>query len=410
MGTTDIEKAVPLALSSTKGRGPAAEPELREYHSIKETQTQKQNSHTSPVQVGVHQPKQSPPLFECQPSPNSSGSKSSAATKRCADDIANNTGSLPKKRKTDPFSITDSEMKEESETVESAVDANNLMAGTGINGTIETVSSNDSATISEHCSHSQPNSTARALKNSAVETCTGSQPVPNLIKMPWRLEIPKRKAAINTSSSTSGLACWECKEKSGLGTQQQPKLLPLPDQATTSDLHPKTLSESNGCASQQQETNENLPQVSTESQRSSSGVNIHVRDSKELSTTMSSTKKYPVTTADSKGPADNSGGASNPSGSDPIVPRLSSDSSETATVSEDCPSRVETAVGCSLQPAPASTTEGEAASFPVLFSEDEEEEDCGGLLSSQMSRTIDRVQLFLKMDRLRRPKPSRAAK
>ena len=45
-------------------------------------------------------------------------------------------------------------------------------------------------------------------------------------------------------------------------------------------------------------------------------------------------------------------------------------------------------------------------SLLVVFSEDDEEEDevKSHLLSSQMNRQIDRVQTFLKMDRLRRPK------
>jgi len=49
-------------------------------------------------------------------------------------------------------------------------------------------------------------------------------------------------------------------------------------------------------------------------------------------------------------------------------------------------------------------------SIAVLFSEDdEEEEDCGSadttMLNSQMNRQIERVQMFLRMDRLRRTKP-----
>lgn len=45
-------------------------------------------------------------------------------------------------------------------------------------------------------------------------------------------------------------------------------------------------------------------------------------------------------------------------------------------------------------------------SLLVVFSEDDEEEDeaKSHLLSSQMNRQIDRVQTFLKIDRLRRPK------
>ena len=49
-------------------------------------------------------------------------------------------------------------------------------------------------------------------------------------------------------------------------------------------------------------------------------------------------------------------------------------------------------------------------SIAVLFSEDDEEkEDCGSadttMLNSQMNRQIERVQMFLRMDRLRRTKP-----
>ena len=47
-------------------------------------------------------------------------------------------------------------------------------------------------------------------------------------------------------------------------------------------------------------------------------------------------------------------------------------------------------------------------SLLVVFSEDDEEEEDdekSNLLSSQLNRQIDRVQTFLKMDRLRRPKP-----
>ena len=228
----------------------------------------------------------------------------------------------------------------------------------------------------------------------------GPQPIPSEIKVPWKLEIPKRRAAIHTSSSGSA--------DSSLGTQQQhPKLLLLPNQAMSSDLHQKDLSDSNGCVPQLQESNESTLQVSTEAHQKLS-IAMKVSVSREIPTAMTSTEISPVISANSKGPADNRGGLANPSGSNqaPTVSQSCSDSSEMV---EDCPTGAETAVGCPLQPAPASMTEGEATSLPVLFSEDEEE-DCGGLLSSQMSRKIEKVQVFLKMDRLRRPKPFRASK
>ena len=406
----DVQNPVPVALSSTKERGITAEPELQEHYSIKETQTQKQDLPRSPVQVVVHQPKLSPPIFECLPSTSSNGAKPSAATKRSADEITKdlaNTESPPKKRKTESSSVTDSEMKDASDTSKNTVEADTPIAGpdTDIDRTIKVVSSSDSEKVSGHCSRSQPHSTACALKDSVAKTCTGSQPVPSLIKMPWKLEIPKRRAVINTVASGSGS---EHKEKSCLSTQQQPKLLLPPDQVVTSDLHRKTLSDSNDCVPPLQETNENPLQISTESQRPPNGVKTS--DSKALSTAVTSTEAGPIISTGSKDPTEDSGGISNPSGSNQahIVPQLSSDSIEIATLMGDHPTRVETAAGCSLQLAPASTTEGEATSLPLLFSEDEDE-DRAGLLSSQMSRKIDKVQLFLKMDRLRRPKPSRAA-
>ena len=69
----------------------------------------------------------------------------------------------------------------------------------------------------------------------------------------------------------------------------------------------------------------------------------------------------------------------------------------------------------SPNPSLPGTSAETAGTFSVVFSDDEEgggEEEEGGahggrMLSSQLNRQIDRVQRFLKMDRLRRPKQLR---
>ena len=60
-----------------------------------------------------------------------------------------------------------------------------------------------------------------------------------------------------------------------------------------------------------------------------------------------------------------------------------------------------------IPPAPAYKPADFPAGLAVEFSEEEEAEEERGMLDSQTSRQIDRVQLFLKMDRLRRPKSSK---
>ena len=373
--TTDVQNQVPLALDPTEERGCTMESELQEHYSIKETQTPKQDLSALPVQVDSRcQPKLSPPLFECLPSPNNSGA--STATKRCAEEITmdlSNTESPPKKQKIESARVTGSETKDETETSEMTVDT--------VVTVVDPLSTNDSKKLPEHCSQSQPNSTASTQQHDTAEACPSAQPVPYLINIPWKLEIPKRRAMIGKGSTSLG-----CKEQSRLSTQQQPKLLLLPDHAMPSDLNSKTPSELDNCGlPQQQETDKITLQISPEPQGSSSNIKIS-ESAIATAVTGSETCATSTTSTDGKDTATDS-------------TNTLSQRDQVATAAENHRTNVENAVGYT-----ASATEGEAGSLSILFSEDEDEGQ-DGLLNTQMSRKVDKVQLFLKMDRLRRPKP-----
>lgn len=77
---------------------------------------------------------------------------------------------------------------------------------------------------------------------------------------------------------------------------------------------------------------------------------------------------------------------------------------------EKCDSQVSTRVNISDQAEPSDNKQ-EDTNLQIVFSDEEDEGGANGshvtsgrMLSSQMNRQIDRVQVFLKLERLRRPK------